>query len=235
MKKGIVINGRLTEELKDLLFQKGAKLVGIGNLDGGKECNNYDTGISVAIPLPKNIIRDLQNAPTKEYYDMYYILNNKLNEIVTAGENFLRERGFEAYAQTTDRVEINLNRSSKLPHKTVATRAGLGWIGKNGLLVTEEFGSAVRISSLLTNAPLKCDSPIDKSLCGACSLCVRNCPAQALQGTLWEAGMQREKIVDVEKCYKKQAEIMYRETGIETDLCGKCFAVCLYTQKYLGS
>ncbi len=207
MNKGIVINSRLTEELKDLLFQKGAKLVGIGNLDGGKECNNYDTGISVAIPLPKNIIRDLQNAPTKEYYDMYYILNNKLNEIVTAGENFLRERGFEAYAQTTDRAEINLNTRSKPPHTTAATRAGLGWIGKNGLLVTEEFGSAVRISSLLTNAPLKCDSPIDKSLCGACSLCVRNCPAQALQGTLWEAGMQREKIVDVEKCYKKQAEI----------------------------
>lgn len=46
-------------------------------------------------------------------------------------------------------------------------------------------------------------------------------------------GMPREKLVDVKKCYKKQTEIMYEATGIETDLCGKCFAVCLYTQKYL--
>ena len=45
--------------------------------------------------------------------------------------------------------------------------------------------------------------------------------------------MQREKIVDIEKCYKKQIEIMSRNTGIETDLCGKCFAVCAYTQRYL--
>jgi epoxyqueuosine reductase len=164
---------------------------------------------------------------------MYYTLNNKLNKIVTTGEEFLKEQGFEAYAQTTERVVISQNRCSKLPHKTVATRAGLGWIGKNGLLVTEAFGSAVRISSLLTNAPLKYDRPINKSRCSACSVCVKNCPAQALYGILWETGMQREKIVDVEKCYEKQTEIMYKETGIKTDLCGKCFAVCPYTQKYL--
>ena len=45
--------------------------------------------------------------------------------------------------------------------------------------------------------------------------------------------MEREKIVNVEKCFEKQMEVMYKATGIETDLCGKCFAVCLYTQKYL--
>ncbi len=224
----------LTEELKALLLQKGAEMVGIGNMEGISECS-YQTGVSAAIPLPVNIVRDLLHAPTKEYYDMYDTLNGRLNEIVLAGEGFLRERGYEAYAQTTDRVEIDADNRSRLPHKTVATRAGLGWIGKNGLLVTETFGPAVRISSLLTNAPLRCDCPVVSSRCGACLLCVRNCPAQALHGTLWEAGMEREKIVDVKQCYRKQIEIMYRETGIETDLCGKCFAVCRYTRNYLRS
>ena len=222
----------LTKELKDLLLQSGACLAGIGNLKGTAGCE-YDTGVAAAVSLPKHVIRDLQDAPTKEYYDLYYALNNKLNEIVTAGERFLRERGFAAYAQTTDRVEIDQNRTSKLPHKTVATRAGLGWIGKNGLLVTERFGPALRISSLLTDAPLRWDSPIDQSRCGNCSLCVKKCPAQALHGTLWETGRRREELVDVEKCYQKQTEIMYKATGIETDLCGKCFAVCRYTQRYL--
>lgn len=222
----------LTKELKNLLHTHGAGLVGIGNLKEIGECD-YDTGIAVAVCVPGNIVQDLMEAPTKEYRDMYKTLNHRLNEIVMLGEKFLRDRGFAAYAQTTNRVKIRSDRCTKLPHKTVATRAGLGWIGKNGLLVTEAFGPAVRISSLLTNAPLECDDPVNGSLCGECSLCVDHCPGRALYGTLWEAGMPRERIVDVEKCYNKQVEIMYKATGIETDLCGKCFAVCRYTQRYL--
>lgn len=224
----------LTEDLKNLLRCQGADLAGIGDLNQVQNCN-FKIGVAVAVSLPKNVIMDLQKAPTKEYYDLYGFLNEKLNGIAMAGEEFLRSKGFEAYAQTTDRVEVNRENISKLPHKTVAARAGLGWIGKNCLLVTPEYGSAVRISSLLTNAPLVCDRPIAHSRCGKCMLCVRKCPAQALKGALWEAGMEREKIVDVRKCYKKQVDIMYRETGIETDLCGRCFAVCTYTQKYLQS
>lgn len=57
------------------------------------------------------------------------------------------------------------------------------------------------------------------------------CPAQALKGALWQADMEREEIVDVDKCYAKQLEIMERATGIRTDLCGKCFAVCPYARR----
>lgn len=220
----------LTEELKKLLYCQGANLVGIGDISEVGNCN-YKVGVAVAVSLPQKIIIDLQKAPTKEYYDLYYALNKKLNEIVLVGEEFLRNHGFEAYAQTTNRVKVGQNYISELPHKTVATRAGLGWIGKNCLLVNSQYGSAIRISSLLTNAPLKCDKPINRSRCGGCDLCIKNCPAQALKGTLWEVGIQREKMIDVEKCYKKQVEIMSEATGIETDLCGKCFAVCAYTQK----
>lgn len=224
----------LTDEIKKIMYDRGADLIGIGDMSGVENCN-YKTGISIAVALPENIIIDLQTAPTKEYYDLYYSLNKKLNEIILLGENFLKNRGFEAYAQTTERVEVNQNKRSKLPHKTVATRSGLGWIGKNGLLVTFQYGSAIRISSLLTNAPLKYDEPVNQSYCGTCSQCVKNCPAQALKGSLWTVGMQREEIVNVEKCYKKQVEIMSKSTGIETDLCGKCFAVCSYTKRYLKS
>lgn len=224
----------LTEELKKILYGQGADLVGIGDISKSADCH-FKTGVAVAVSLPKKIILDLQKAPTREYFDLYYALNQKLNEIVMEGERFLRDNGFKAYAQTTDRVSIGQNNITKLPHKTVATRAGLGWIGKNCLLVTPQYGSAIRISSLLTNAPLEYNEPIDRSCCKECNLCVKNCPAQALKGTLWEIGVQREKIIDTEKCYKKELEIMSEATGIKKDLCGKCFAVCAYTQKYLES
>jgi len=45
--------------------------------------------------------------------------------------------------------------------------------------------------------------------------------------------MPREDIVSVSACYKKQRQIMRKSTGIDTDLCGKCFAVCTYTKQYL--
>lgn len=222
----------ITEELKKRLYDKGADLVGIGDMSQVKNCN-FKTGVAVAVALPKSVIRDLQEAPTEEYYALYGSFNRKLNEIVLVGEEFLKRKGFEAYAQTTDRVKVDRNRISRLPHKTVATVAGLGWIGKNCLLVTPQYGSAVRISSLLTNAPLPCGQAVKQSRCGACNLCVKSCPGQALKGTLWEAGLQRETIVDVEACYKKQVEIMSERTGLKTDLCGKCFAVCAYTRRYL--
>lgn len=222
----------LTDEIKKILYHHGADLISIGDMSMVENCD-FKIGVAVAVALPKNVVTDLQEAPTKEYYDLYHSLNAKLNQIVMAGESFLREKGFEAYAQTTERVEIDQNKSSRLPHKTVATRGGLGWIGKNCLLVTRQFGSAVRISSLLTNAPLKCNEPINQSYCGTCSQCVKNCPAQALKNTVWAVGTQRNEIVDIEKCYKKQVEIMRKNTGIETDLCGKCFALCTYTKRYL--
>lgn len=208
-------------------------MVGIGDMSHIENCT-FKRGISVAVSLPKNVITDLQEAPTKEYYDLYYALNKKLNGIVMAGETFLRGQGFEARAQTTDRVRVNQNKMSLIPHKTVATRAGLGWIGKNCLLVTPQYGSAVRISSILTDAPLECGAAVNQSRCGGCMVCVKKCPAQALKETLWRVGTPREELVDIDRCYKKQVEIMTEKTGIETDLCGKCFAVCLYTRKYLN-
>jgi epoxyqueuosine reductase QueG len=97
-------------------------------------------------------------------------------------------------------------RTELTEHKTVATRAGLGWIGKCALLVTEEYGSAVRITSVLTDAPLEVNKPVNNSNCGTCNNCVRNCPAEASSGDLWAAGMKRETFFDYLACRNKTIE-----------------------------
>ena len=223
---------QLKAELFAHLRQVGAKLMGAGDLTGIVE-EPLTTGVSVAIPVPRKIVRDLQTAPTREYYDAYYALNAQLNDIVRAGATFLESRGYRAQANTTDVVKQDADWRTPLPHKTVATRAGLGWIGKNCLLVTPEYGSAVRLSSLLTDAPLLTAVPVNESRCGGCRVCVDSCPARALTGRLWRVGVEREEIFHKEPCKKTQTERMKRATGIETDLCGLCFAVCPYTHRYL--
>lgn len=222
----------LQEQLIKTLYEAGATLVGIADMQGVPGCE-YPFGVSVVLPLPKHITEDLLTAPTAEYHAAYHELNSRLNDIVLAGEEFLRSRGFRAVAQTTGAVQEDSTRSTRVPHKTVATRAGLGWIGKSGLLILPEFGGAVRISSLLTDAPLAAAEPVTASLCGECRLCVDSCPAGALRDTLWTPETPREHLVDVDLCNERMLEIMREATGIDFDICGKCFAVCPYTRRYL--
>ena len=74
-----------------------------------------------------------------------------------------------------------------LPHKKIAVLSGLGWIGINNLLVTEQYGSALAMCSVLTDMPLKVkEASIILPKCGKCKLCVEICPVQALHGTTWE-------------------------------------------------
>ena len=77
-----------TKEFRDYMISQGAALVGIGDLTTVTS-SDYPVGIAVAIPLPKHVIKDLQLAPTREYYKLYTTLNDKLNAIVTAGEKYL--------------------------------------------------------------------------------------------------------------------------------------------------
>lgn len=70
---------------------------------------------------------------------------------------------------------------SPLSEKAFAIAAGLGWEGRNSLLLTPEAGSYVFLGLLLTTTRLEADTPLEAD-CGACSLCLRACPAGALVG-----------------------------------------------------
>lgn len=66
--------------------------------------------------------------------------------------------------------------------RDAAVQAGLGSWGENGLLVTRDFGSAVRICGVATDAPLEPDRPLLEDACDHCLECVKSCPPQALSG-----------------------------------------------------
>jgi epoxyqueuosine reductase QueG len=66
--------------------------------------------------------------------------------------------------------------------RDAAVQAGLGSWGENGLLVTRDFGSAVRICGVATEAPIEPDRPLLDDVCDHCMECVKSCPPQALSG-----------------------------------------------------
>ena len=67
-----------------------------------------------------------------------------------------------------------------LSHKHVAVLAGLGWLGRNNLLVNPQFGAQLRLVTLLTDLPLDADQPLRED-CGDCVACIESCPAKAIK------------------------------------------------------
>jgi epoxyqueuosine reductase len=224
------------EELRSMLISGGAAVVGFANLGvlpaGDRE--GCPTGVSIAVSLDRGVVLGLGAGPTGEYYAEYKRVNTLLDELSAGAVAWLKERGFRAAARKAT-VGSEFDReglATRLPHKTLATRAGLGWIGKTALLITETCGSAIRLTSVLTDAPLSAGIPVEESRCGDCDQCVRACPAGASRNSLWRVGMGRAEIYDAFACRAKARELAAR-AGVDESLCGICIRVCPWTQRYL--
>ena len=193
--------------------------------------NEYPYAISFAIPMNPVIMTNIQNGPNQAYADEYAKVNNHINAISSILEAEIIGRGFQSKKLAASVRSDPLNIKGDFPHKTAATRAGLGWIGRHCQLITRPFGSWVRLGTVFSDIKLTCDSPVIKNYCGDCQKCVEACPAKALKGNKWYPGLVREKILDVQACdqWKKEHYFQYHKGHN----CGICSAVCPYGQKAL--
>ncbi len=221
-----------SQAFRDFMVNSGASLCGFGDLQSMTD-GDLRYGVSVAIALPVEIVQSIENGPSRMYFDAYHSISQRLDSIVTAGADHLLSKGYHAHAQTRANVVETPGYRTVLPHKTVATRAGLGWIGKSALLVTPEFGPAVRISSLLTNAPLETALPINHSKCGSCTACRDHCPGKAISGKQWDVNMDRDAFFHADDCRKAARALSAKQLNEEVSLCGKCIAVCPFTKRYM--
>jgi len=171
----------------------------------------------------------------RRYHNELVQINKHLNEIASLTAEFLVDKGYKAMPKIQSMVMQNKEWRTVLPHKTVATLAGTGWIGKCATLVTNEVGSALRITSVLTNAPLKCGNPINKSLCNPnCMVCVNICPGKAPLGGLWEVGTERDDFYDARACVHAARARSSELLDINETICGLCISHCPFTKKGLG-
>ncbi|WP_405303690.1 4Fe-4S double cluster binding domain-containing protein [Methanobrevibacter sp.] len=225
----------LSVKLKKFMLKNGANEIGYADITNFTPKPGLNVGVVFYIAYPKETIRNMQNAPTKEYLNELIELNSRLDELGMKCEEFLIDNGYDAYAQTKKRLGTDFGEfnSFELPHKTIATRAGLGWIGKSALFTTLKYGSALRLSSVLTNAPLDIGKPILKSKCGKCEICKDACLGGAISGKEWNYKLHRNDFYDDKKCEKYALKISEENLGKADTVCGKCIYVCPHTQKYI--
>ena len=109
----------------------------------------------------------LSGSPTGLGYSRMAITNSYLSEYIV-------NLGYQAINCTTNDVAMTI---------PMAMQAGLGDIGRNGLLITPQFGPRVRLSKIITDLPSAEDSPIDfgvTEFCKACEKCADHCPSKSI-------------------------------------------------------
>jgi epoxyqueuosine reductase QueG len=227
----------LFAKLEGLLKGCGLTFMACADLSPIPECtrSGLPFGICLGVRLRPSVIAGITHGPTPDYSRLYVEVNRLLDELAVTCSTFLRDNGHAALPfKASDYVRRDHSLSTPLPHKTVGTLAGVGWIGKCALLVTESFGSAVRYTTVLTDAPLPVGTPVTQSKCGDCTACVEACPASAPRGNEWWPGLERHGFYDAHAC-RKSARAYAAKVGIEHPVCGICIAACPYTKRYLLS
>ena len=218
-------------EIKNDLNQKGASLVGIADITELKkthgirkrEFRKYPRAISIGVRLSDDIIDGIADGPTLEYAHHYRDINNKLDSFTAHLVMELNEKSYKARAIPASKRYSRKKLAAEFPHKTAAILSGLGWIGKSALLISFDYGSRVRYGTVLTNAPLKADTPQRTSNCKSCRACVVACPAKAIKGKQWTFGIDREKLFDAFKCLE---QLRIQEKRVGETVCGICVNVC---------
>ena len=117
---------------------------------------------------PGTTARVAQYAWSSDYHD---VLGERLEQLAAAIREIVPGSATRCYVD-----------AGPVPERELAQLAGLGWIGKNMMLINPEIGSFTFIGVVLTDAELPADQPFDADRCGTCTRCLDACPTGAFVG-----------------------------------------------------
>jgi epoxyqueuosine reductase QueG len=202
----------LSRRLRDYLIDQGCDLVGFGEverLDGAPDIMqprrympDASTLVSIGLrinnascDLIKKSVKDRKAPPSYYSYQVFTlgIINPQLDKLSYLGAKFLEKRGYSAYPIPANMP--HLQKPTKeypggpgdLSHKHVAVASGVGEIGWHNLVMTPQYGARQKLTSIVTNAPIKPDPMLDKRLCDPVSCgfkCSEACPTGAIPADL---------------------------------------------------
>ncbi|MCK4548264.1 MAG: epoxyqueuosine reductase [Candidatus Eisenbacteria sp.] len=177
--------------------------------------------ISIAVPFPREIVDLLAEGPSRTYLYFYRQVNNRLNHIALEIDSILSGEGYRSFPVPASRREGRERIGSIFPHRLAANLAGIGWIGKSGLLIHPDVGPRLRLVTILTDAPLETSSPVEDR-CGSCTVCIEACPGGAIGERVDCEDWQGNRL-DAAMCDRYLTEVRDRH-GVR--VCGLCLAAC---------
>jgi len=199
--------GSVTAIKKDFLLAKEMDLEGI------------DYALVLAYPLASQVLAGIKDRPTLLYKHLYRQANNLLDRVALQCATMFQQAGAKVLPIPASQMVDWENNLGHLSHRQVAVELGLGYYGRNNLLVTPQYGAQVRLVTILTGFPLDMPGPLKNQEidCGSCRACVKACPVKAIH-----TGPQD---FDRAACFAQTREFE-KIRGISTRICGICVRAC---------
>ncbi len=222
-------SAEFTRRVKGFAGYLGARLIGCTRLNpayvythrargAGRWGSPIELGhanaIAIGVAMSHQMVRQAPDSPTTTETTLQYFEAGKIAMILA---EYIRLLGYPARAHVDGNYQLMC-----VP---VAADAGLGELGRLGLLVTPQFGPRVRLAVVSTDLPLDADSPIDfgvQSFCAICKKCAYNCPSGSI------ARKDKGVFAGVEK-WQSQQDSCYRYWRQAGSDCAVCVKVCPYS------
>ena len=217
-------DNRQIELLRTLAESNGAVLFGTCDVQELKknflyqphEIQDLNFAVVFGIRLSYSVLQSIENAPTLIYKLHYEEINRQLDRLALLISMKIHEFGYQALPVPASFTVDTKKLLGHVSHRHIAVRAGLGWIGRNNLLVTKKYGSQIRLCTILTSMPQP--TPKEQEFgCGDCRDCIAVCPARAI----WNTSQQ----FDRKRCYE-QIKTFRKKTKLGSNLCGICIKAC---------
>lgn len=212
-------------ELREMAVSAGASAFGVCEVEDlagrfhpeiRERAGGLPFAISIGIELQRAVMETVVDRPTEIYKTHYRAVNARLDDITLRLAQAISNLGGRAIPIPASKVLTRYPMIAHLNHREIAFKAGLGWRGKNNLLIHPVFGARFRLSSLLTDLDMESDKILDAD-CGECKACVNKCPAGAI-------GDSPESF-NLEKC-RDQVTFFSKENNFGHLICGLCLNRC---------
>jgi len=210
--------------LKNFCAGLGLDLFGIADIQNIKRdfvvspelLKKLDKAVVLGGRLSRTVLSELVQTPTRLYSYHYRTLNSLLDQSALKVTLYIESQGYLALPIPTSQILDWEKQTAHLSHKELGKLAGLGWIGRNNMLVNDKFGAQFRLVTVLTDMPLEIDRPQTDN-CGSCQVCLKACPAAAI----------KENPADFEhlKCFEAIKRFQKLHLA-EQYICGVCVNVC---------
>ncbi|MFW9881030.1 MAG: 4Fe-4S double cluster binding domain-containing protein [Candidatus Thorarchaeota archaeon] len=200
---------------------------------GGNILEGFNYCISIGIILPNSIVDQLPYRSNKAVavnyrFHAYEIINSRLDYNASIISSFIQKRGYNVMPIVAAERYDDERICAVFSHKLGAHLSGLGWIGKNCLLITPRNGPRVRWASILTDAPLQATGEPMNEKCDDCLDCVTICPVKAFSGRNFNHDEPREIRYDAQKCHDY---FMGMKNERKVQVCGMCLYACPHGMK----
>ncbi len=212
----------LQDEIRNVFSKYPEIIFGFTDISYSSYADSYASALVFAVPYGEQLTPET-------YTEMQFELGIRsaravLEKVVAEIEGILRQHQVKYWIPPVAQ-ENEKELRALFSFKTAAARAGIGWFGKNDVIITEKYGPRVRLSAILIDDVFEYNQPFTESRCpDECTKCIEICPCRALKNHQWTADTDRSEIIDYHKCNRMRSA--YIPKLGRKSACGLCLAAC---------